>query len=319
MEKEKTAHKKATRDGYGEGLVELGQNNKNIVVLCGDLTESTRSIWFKEKFPERFFEMGVAEQDMFGAAAGLALSGKIPFCSTFGVFASGRAWDQVRISICYMNLNVKIGGSHGGISVGADGATHQSLEEITLMRALPHMTIVVPCDWIEAKKATIQAADVPGPVYLRLGREAIPVITKEEDEFKIGKAVTLREGKDVTIFACGVMVHEALQAAEILQKEGISAEIINIHTPKPIDVDAVVKSAKKTGAAISAEEHTVKGGLGGAIAEVLSQNCPTPLKIIGIKDRFGESGSPPELMKAFGLTSEDLVKAAKEIMQKKQK
>jgi len=308
---------KPTRDGYGDGLLELGAKNKDVVALSADLTGSTRASWFRDKYPDRFFEMGVAEQDMFSTAAGLALSGKIPFCSTFGCFASGRAWDQLRVSVCYMNLNVKVGASHGGISVGEDGATHQALEDVSLMRALPNMTVVVPCDYLEAKKATIQAAALRGPVYLRFGRENAPIITKEEDVFKIGKAVKLREGKDVTIIACGIMVNAALEAAELLKKENISAEVINMHTIKPIDKDAILESAKKTKAVVTAEEHTIMGGLGSAVSEVLSQNFPVPLRMVGTKDKFGESGKPSELLKAFGLTFEDIAKKAREVIELK--
>ena len=304
----------STRDGFGEGLVELGRDNKDVVVLSADLTDSTRAAWFKKQFPERFFGLGVAEQDMMGAAAGFALMGKIPFACTFGVFASGRAWDQIRVSIAYMNLNVKIAGTHGGISVGPDGATHQAVEEIALMRIIPNMTVVVPCDALEARRATLEAASIKGPVYLRLGRSGVPVVTKLEDGFKIGKANTLREGRDLTIFACGQMVSEALAAADILAKEGIKARVINLHTPKPIDRDAIIKAALETGAIVTAEEHTVMGGMGSAIAEVVVQSCPVPMKMVGMQDRFGCSGEPEELFKYFGLTANDIVKAAKEVL-----
>ena len=306
-----------TRDGFGEGLLKLGKENKDIVVLSADLTDSTRAAWFKKQFPDRFFGLGVAEQDMFGTAAGFALMGKIPFACTFGVFASGRAWDQIRISIAYMNLNVKIGGTHGGISVGPDGATHQALEEIALMRILPNMTVVVPCDSIEAKKATIEAAKIKGPVYIRLGRSAIPVITKEDDVFKIGKANTLRDGKDISIFACGQMVQESILACDILEREGIRARLINLHTPKPIDRDAIIKAARETGAVVTVEEHTVLGGFGSAIAEVIIQNWPVPMKMVGVQDKFGVSGEPDQLFEYFGLTAKHIVKAAKEVLAKK--
>src|SRR3989338_4647335 len=257
---------KPTRDGFGEALVELGEKREDIVVLSADLTDSTRAGWFKKKFPERFFAMGVSEHDMIGTAAGLALSGKISFACTFGVFAAGRAWDQIRVSVAYMNLNVKIAGTHGGISVGEDGATHQALEEIALMRILPNMTVVVPADAIEAEKATIQAAAIQGPVYIRLGRNPSPVLTKKEDIFKIGKANIIKDGKDVAIFACGQMVYEAIKAGEILEKEGVSARIVNLHTPKPIDKDVIIKAARETGAIVTVEEHTVYAGLGSAVA-----------------------------------------------------
>jgi len=308
-----------TRDGFGKALVELGRENKEIVVLSADLTDSTRAAWFKKEFPDRFFGLGVAEQDMIGTAAGLALCGKIPFACTFGVFASGRAWDQVRVSVAYMDLNVKIAGTHGGISVGPDGATHQAIEEIALMRILPNMTVVVPCDAVEAKKATIEAAKTKGPVYLRLGRSGIPVITKEESFFKIGKSNCLRDGKDATIFACGQMVYESMLACDILAKEGIDVRLINMHTPKPIDRDAIIKAARETGGIVSVEEHTVLGGLGSAIAEVVVQACPVPMKMVGIQDRFGASGEPDELFKYFGLTPADIVKAARDVTSRKTK
>ena len=301
-----------TRDGFGHGLVELGKTNKDVVVLSADLTDSTRANWFKKEFPERFFCLGVAEQDMIGAAAGFALMGKIPFACTFGVFASGRAWDQIRVSVAYMDLNVKIVGTHGGISVGPDGATHQALEEISLMRILPNMTVIVPCDVFEAKKATISAANHKGPVYIRLGRSGAPVITKEEDLFRIGKASLLKDGKDVTIFACGQMVYESLVACDILGSDGIDARLINMHTPKPIDKDCIIKAAKETGAIVTAEEHTIAGGFGSAIAEVIAENCPVPLKFVGVRDKFGQSGEPDELFEHFDLKAKNIVQAAKD-------
>jgi transketolase len=297
-----------TRDGFGEGLVELGRENKGIIVLSAD---STRANWFKKQFPDRFFGLGVAEQDMLGTAAGFALEGKIPFACTFGVFASGRAWDQIRVSIAYMNLNVKIVGTHGGVSVGPDGATHQALEEIALMRILPNMTIIVPCDAVEAKKATIEAALFKGPVYLRLGRSGTPVITREEDVFRIGKADILRDGKDVSIFACGHMVWEAGLACDMLKKDKINARLINLHTPKPIDRECIIKAAEETGAIVTVEEHTIAGGFGSAISEVVIESCPVPLKFVGVRDRFGASGEPDELFEHFGLRAKNIVQAAK--------
>lgn len=308
---------KPTRDGFGEGLVELGQTRDDIVVLSADLTESTRAAWFKDKFPERFFAMGVSEQDMMGTAAGLALSGKVVFACTFGAFAAGRAWDQVRVSLAYMKTNVKVVGTHGGISVGEDGPTHQANEELALMRILPNMTVIIPCDAIEAKRAAIASASYPGPVYLRLGRSGVPVITKEEDIFEIGKANLLKDGKDVAVIACGVEVYEALCAHEALKKENISARVINLHTVKPIDKDLIIKAARETGAVVTAEEHTIVGGMGSAVSEVLSQSCPVPMEFIGVKDRFGESGDPKELFKLFGLTSGDIIKAAKRAIARK--
>jgi len=308
-----------TRDGFGKGLLDLGKADKNVLVLSADLTDSTRAAWFKKEYPDRFIGFGVAEQDMFGAAAGFALSGKTPFACTFGVFASGRAWDQIRISIAYMNLNVKIGGTHGGISVGPDGATHQALEEITLMRMLPNMKIIVPCDAVEARKATIASAKDKGPVYIRLGRNAVPVVSDEKKPFKIGKADLLREGKDVSIFACGHMVYEALKAADMLRKQGIKARVINLHTPKPIDRDIIVKAAKETGAIVTVEEHTLYGGFGSAIAEVIVQKCPVIMKLLGVRDHFGESGEPDELYEHFGITASYIVKAAKQAVKEKRK
>lgn len=308
-----------TRDGFGEGVVELGRKNNDVVVLSADLTDSTRANWFKKEFPGRFFGLGVAEQDMFGTAAGFALMGKIPFACTFGVFASGRAWDQIRVSIAYMNLNVKIIGTHGGISVGPDGATHQALEEISLMRIMPNMTIVVPCDALEAKRATIESANHKGPVYIRLGRSSVPLITKETDDFKIGKANIIRDGKDISIFACGHMVYESMLACDELEKSGIAARLINMHTPKPIDRDCIIRAAKETGAIVSVEEHTIAGGLGSAISEVVIENCPVPIKFVGIRDKFGLSGEPDELFEYFGLKSKNIVKAAKEAIAMKKK
>lgn len=308
--------KEATRDGFGKALVELGKTNKDVVVLSADLTESVRAHWFREKYPERFVSHGVAEQDMMSAAAGLALSGKIPFACTFGAFASGRAWDQVRVSVAYMNLNVNIAGSHGGISVGGDGATHQALEEITLMRIIPNMTVVVPSDSQEAYEATKQAVDIPGPVYLRLGRAKVPVLEKRE-KFKIGKAALMTDGDDITIIACGHQVCTAVDAAEVLKEKGITARVINLHTPKPIDKDAIIKAARETGAVLTIEEHTIYGGMGSAVAEVLVQNCPVPMKLMGIDDEFGESGEPDELYEHFGLTRDDIVREAEVLFKKK--
>lgn len=308
-----------TRDGFGRGLLKLGKENKDVVVLSADLTESTRAAWFQKEYPDRFFGVGVAEQDMICTAAGFALTGKIPFACTFGVFASGRAWDQVRVSVAYMKLNVKIVGTHAGISVGPDGATHQALEEIALMRILPNMTVLVPCDAIEAEQATVEAAKINGPVYLRFGRAPMPVITREDEPFNIGKAKVMRKGKDLTIVACGQMVYEAMLACDELEKEGISARLINVHTPKPLDKDEMIRAAYETGAIVTAEEHTVLGGLGSAIAEVVSQAKPVPIKMVGVQDRFGVSGDPDKLFEYFGLTPKNIVAAAKEALAMKGK
>jgi transketolase len=250
-------------------------------------------------------------------AAGFALMGKIPFACTFGVFASGRAWDQIRISVAYMNLPVKVIGTHGGVSVGPDGATHQALEEIALMRMLPNMTVVVPADAVEAKKATLECVKIAGPVYIRLGRAPMPVITKPEDKFRIGKANTLRDGEDVAIFACGQMVYESLVACDMLKEDGISARLVNMHTPKPIDRDAIIKAARETGAIVTAEEHTTLGGFGSAVAEVVAESAPVPVKMVGVRDSFGISGSPDELFEHFGLTPAHIAKAAREAIKLK--
>ncbi len=307
----------ASRDGYGRGLVELGKKNKKVVSLCGDLSESTRVEEFKKKFPGRFVEVGVAEQNMAGIAAGMASTGKIPFISSYAVFSPGRNWDQIRVSICYSNLNVKIQGSHAGITVGADGATHQGLEDIAITRVLPNMTVVVPADSVEGEKATISATSIKGPVYLRFSRNKIPIITDSKTPFKIGRAEILRSGKDVALIACGSMVYESLVAAERLKKIGIDATVVNSHTIKPIDEKTIVAVAKKTGAVVSAEEHQINGGLGSAVSEVLSKNFPVPQEFVGIRDTFGESGEPEELMKKYHITSEDIVLAAKKVVKRK--
>lgn len=306
-----------TRDGYGEGLVVVAEQNPKVVAIGADITASTRVDWFKKKFPDRFFSMGIAEQNQMSVAAGLSLTGKIPYVCNYGVFLAGRAWDQIRTTVCYNNLNIKLGGAHGGISVGADGATHQALEEISIMRCLPNMKVIVPADSFETRKATIAAADLYGPVYVRFGREKVPVITDENTPFEIGKAYCCRDGSDIAIVACGVMVFESLVAAEKLAKEGIQAMVINNHTIKPIDVDTLVEAARLTGAVVTAEEHQVMGGMGSAVLEALSQNCPVPVKMVGVMDRFGESGEPDILMKEFGLTSDHIVDAVRKVLKLK--
>lgn len=311
--------KKATRDGFGEGVVELGRTRPEVVVLSGDLGDSTRAIWFQKEFPKRFFEVGIAEQDMVGMACGFALSGKIPFACSFGVFVTGRAWEQIRTSVCNMNLNVKIVGSHCGISVGADGTTNEAMEDISIMRAQVHMTVVVPCDAVEAKKATVAAADIPGPVYLRLGRNPAPIVTRESDPFVVGKANVLRPGKDVSLFACGLMVYEAIRASELLAKEGIQARVVNMHTVKPVDRQVILSACRETGAIVTAEEHTVVGGFGSAVAEVVVEEHPVPMARIGIQDRIGESGEPEELFRAFHLTASDIAQAARDVIRRKKK
>jgi len=309
--------KRATRDGYGEGLVELGENNKDVVVLCADLTNSTRSGWFKEKFPERFIEVGIAEQNMMGIAAGLALQGKIPFISTYSVFSPGLNWCQLRISGAYNQANVKVTGAHAGVSTGPDGATHQGLEDIATVRCIPGMTVLAPCDYLETKKATLAAGKLKGPVYLRFAREATPVFTAQNTPFQIGKAEIFREGKDVSIIACGPIVYESLLAAEDLSKEGIEVRVINCHTIKPLDKETIIQAAKETGAIVTGEDHQVIGGLGSAVAEIMAKNYPVPIEMIGVQDRFGESGKPDELMKAFNLTSEDIKKAVLKVIERK--
>ena len=301
---------KPSRDGYGNGLVAAGKANENVVAIGADITASTRVDWFRDAFPNRFYNMGIAEQNQMCVAAGMSLMGKVPFVTNYGVFLAGRSWDQIRTTICYNNLNVKLGGAHGGISVGPDGATHQALEEISIMRCLPNMTVIVPADSVEAEKATKAAAETNGPIYIRFGREAVPVITDEETPFEIGKAYCCREGSDVAIIACGAMVYESLVAAEKLAKQGIDAMVINLHTIKPIDKDAIIEAAKKCGAIITAEEHQKMGGMGSAVAEVIAENCPVPMKMVGISDSFGESGQPNELMEKYGMTSADIVLAA---------
>lgn len=305
------------RDGYGKGLLKLCAARNDIMVLDADVAASTRTAWVAKEYPEKFQNMGISEQDMVGTAAGLALGGMTPFVSTYGVFLSGRAWDQIRTSVCYNNLNVKFGGAHAGISVGPDGATHQALEDMAITRVLPNMTVIAPCDAIETEKATIAAADYTGPVYIRFGREEVPVITKDDDDFEIGKARVLREGNDVALIACGAMVCEALEAAEELAKSGVSATVINLHTIKPIDKGAILEAAKRCKAVVSAEEHQINGGMGSAVAEVLALNCPVPMEMVGMRDSFGQSGKPQELMEYYGLTAKGIVAAAEKVLERK--
>lgn len=305
----------APRDGFGDGLLELGASNPDVVALTADLAESTRVEKFSLAYPDRFFEVGVAEQNMAGIAAGLALSGKIPFFSSYAVFSPGRNWDQIRVSISYSKANVKIVGAHAGISVGPDGATHQALEDIAITRVLPNMIVIVPTDSIEAKKATIALAKYVGPAYTRFGREKTPVITKEETVFEIGKAQQITAGSDVTIIANGQMVAKALLAAKELTE--LSVRVINMHTVKPIDAKAIIAAAKETGAIVTAEEHQVIGGLGSAVAEVLSQHQPVPLEMVGVMDTFGESGTPVELMAHYKLDTTDIIHAVKRALRRK--
>jgi len=312
------ADKMATRDAYGKTLLELGEKNNNIVVLDADLSKATKTADFAKKYPERFFDMGIAEADMMGTAAGLSTCGKVPFASTFAMFATGRAFEQIRNSICYPKLNVKIAATHAGITVGEDGASHQSIEDVSLMRSVPNMVVISSADGVEAKAAVLAAAEYYGPVYLRLGRSAVPVIYDEKSfKFEIGKAITVREGKDVTIIAAGIMVSKAIEASDRLKAEGIEARVIDMHTIKPIDREAVIRAAKETGAIITAEEHSIIGGLGSAVAEVASEEVPVLIKRVGVNDVFGQSGTPDELMELYQLTSDRLVKEAKAILARK--
>ena len=309
--------KTATRDAYGKALVELGEKNPDVLVLDADLAAATKTGAFKKAFPERFFDTGIAEGNMMGVAAGLATTGYTVFASSFAMFSAGRAFEQVRNTIAYPHLNVKIGATHAGISVGEDGASHQCCEDIALMRSIPGMVIINPADDIEARAAVFAAAEHNGPVYMRFGRLAVPRIFGESYKFEIGKAVTLKEGSDVTIIATGLMVNEALIAAEELSKEGISAEVINMHTIKPLDKDAIIKSAKKTGCIVTAEEHNVVGGMGDAVCDAVCSEYPVPVVKVGVEDTFGKSGPAVELLHIFGLDADNIVKKAKIAIEKK--
>ena len=305
-------NKIATREAYGKALAKLSTLNENVVVLDADLSKSTKTAEFKAVAPERFINMGIAEGNMMSVAAGISTCGKIPFVSTFAIFAAGRAFEQVRNSICYPKLNVKVCATHAGLTVGEDGATHQAIEDISLMRSIPNMTVINPADAVETEAAILAIAKYNGPCYVRLGRLAVNVVNDPENyKFEIGKGITLAEGNDVTIIATGMMVELAVEAKEELAKEGINARVINIHTIKPIDKELLIKAAKETGAIVTAEEHTVIGGLGSAVAEVITEECPVPVLKVGIKDSFGESGKPSELLKAYGLTTEAIVEYSK--------
>ncbi len=317
MKTSEVKEKKDTRSGFGAGLLELGRENPEVVALCADLTGSLKMDAFEKEFPERFFQIGIAEANMMGIAAGLAIGGKIPYTGTFANFSTGRVYDQIRQSIAYSHKNVKICASHAGITLGEDGATHQILEDIGMMRMLPGMVVINPCDYNQTKAATIAIAKHHGPVYLRFGRPVVPIFTPADQKFEIGKAITMREGRDVSIFATGHLVWKSLQAAEILEEQGISAEVINIHTIKPLDEKAIIRSVQKTGCVVSAEEHQINGGLGDAIAHVLVRNNPTPQEFVAVKDTFGESGTPEQLMKKYGLDSTDVIEAAKKVLARK--
>jgi transketolase len=317
MNKYSYTEKKDTRSGFGAGLLELGEKNPQVVALCADLTGSLKMDAFAKKFPERFFQVGIAEANMMGIAAGLTIGGYIPFTGTFANFSTGRVYDQIRQSIAYSNKNVKICASHAGLTLGEDGATHQILEDIGLMKMLPGMTVINTCDFNQTKAATKAIAEMTGPVYLRFGRPAIPVFTASDQKFEIGKAVTMTEGTDVTIFATGHLVWTALEAESALREKGISVEVINIHTIKPLDTEAIIKSVKKTKCVVSAEEHNMIGGLGDSIAHLLAKELPTPMEYVAVKDTFGESGTPDELMKKYGLDTPDIIRAVEKVIMRK--
>ncbi|MCQ2084862.1 MAG: transketolase family protein [archaeon] len=312
-----SGEKLAQRSYYGKALAKLAETNPNVVVFDADLAGSTKTSSFQKVAPERFIQAGIAESNMIGVASGMAVSGKVAFASTFGVFASGRCWEQIRMAVAYPNLNVKVVATHCGLSVGPDGATHQALEDIAIMRTLPNMTVIVPCDAHETYAATLALAEHNGPAYMRMGRSEFPVIKEEGCKFQIGKAEVIREGKDVSIIACGQMVQTSLEAADILEKEGISAEVVNMATIKPLDTEAIIATAKKTGAVVTAEEHSIIGGLGSAVAECLAESLPTPVGRVGTKDTFGESGEAEELLVKYGLTAQDVAAKAKETINKK--
>ena len=319
MKKYTFTEKKDTRSGFGAGLSELGKKNSNVVALCADLTGSLKMDAFQKEFPERFFQVGVAEANMMGIAAGLTIGGKIPFTGTFANFSTGRVYDQIRQSIAYSGKNVKICASHAGLTLGEDGATHQILEDIGLMKMLPGVVVINSCDFNQTKAATIAIADYVGPVYLRFGRPAVPVFTSPDQKFEIGNAVLLNEGTDVSIFCTGHLVWKAIEAGEILSQKGISAEIINIHTIKPLDNLAVITSARKTKCVVTAEEHQANGGLGDSIAQVLSKEFPTSIEMVAVEDSFGESGTPDQLMKKYGLDSSNIVAKAEKVIARKNK
>ncbi|MFT6923632.1 MAG: transketolase [Crocinitomicaceae bacterium] len=309
--------KKDTRSGFGEGLLEIGKRNKDVVALCADLTGSLKMNAFENEFPERFFQIGIAEANMMGIAAGMTIGGKIPYTGTFANFSTSRVYDQIRQSIAYSQKNVKICASHAGLTLGEDGATHQVLEDIGMMKMLPNMTVIVPCDFNQTKQATIAIADLEGPVYLRFGRPSVPIFVKPDADFQIGKADTIIEGTDVTIIACGHLVWKSIEAAQELAKKGISAEVINMHTIKPFDNKAVLDSVAKTGCVVSAEEHMINGGLGDSIAQLLSRSNPVPQEYVGVNDTFGESGTPAELMTKYGIDTANVVAAAEKVIERK--
>ena len=308
---------KDTRSGFGEGLLELAKTNKDVVALCADLTGSLKMDAFQKEVPERFFQVGIAEANMIGMAAGMTVGGKIPYTGTFANFSTGRVYDQIRQSVAYSKKNVKICASHAGLTLGEDGATHQILEDIGMMKMLPNMTVIVPCDFNQTKQATIAIAAHEGPVYLRFGRPVMPIFVKDDAKFEIGKADTIIEGKDVTIIACGHLVWKSIEAAKVLEQKGISVELINMHTIKPLDVQAVLKSVAKTKCVVTAEEHMINGGLGDSIAQVLIQHSLVPQEYVGVNDSFGESGNPMELMTKYGIDTQNIVDAVLKVIQRK--
>lgn len=308
---------KDTRSGFGDALTELGQENENVVALCADLTGSLKMNGFKDAYPDRFFQVGIAEANMIGLAAGMTIGGKIPFTGTFANFSTGRVYDQIRQSVAYSEKNVKICASHAGVTLGEDGATHQILEDVGMMKMLPNMVVINPCDYNQTKAATKAIADYHGPVYLRFGRPKVPIFIPEDMKFEIGKAVHLQEGSDVTIIATGHLVWEALEAAKELAADGIHADVINIHTIKPLDEEAIIASAKKTGCVVTAEEHQILGGLGGSVAQTLSKHHPTPLEMVAVDDQFGESGTPAQLMEKYGLSASAIVEKSRAVIARK--
>lgn len=308
---------KPTRDGFGDALMELGERDEKVMALTGDLADSVRVAEFAKKYPERFVECGVAEQNMMGVAAGLALAGKTPFVSSYAVFSPGRSWDQLRVSVAYSQANVKVAGAHTGVSVGPDGATHQALEDIAITRTIPNLTVIVPCDYWETKKAALALGETQGPAYFRFGREKTPIITTEETVFQVGKAEIFKEGTNVALIGCGPVLYNGLMAALELEKEGISVLVINNHTIKPIDVETIVWAAKLTGAVVTLEEHQVMGGAGSAVVEVLAKHYPVPVEMVGMQDTFGESGEPEELIARYGMDKDSIKEAIKKVLKRK--
>lgn len=307
------------REGFGLGLRQAAEMNPAVMGLCADLTESIRMNLLADAYPDRFIQVGVAEQNLVGVAAGLAMAGKIPVAGSYAVFSPGRSWDQLRVSVCYSNLNVKIVGGHSGVTVGPDGATHQALEDLAITRVLPNLTVIVPCDELEAQKATLAMIKHVGPVYLRSGRDTSLTLTTSDTPFEIGKALTFKTGDDVSIIACGIMVAEALAAAHQLETRGIAARVINLHTIKPLDTDTIVAAARETGAVVTAEEHQIVGGMGSAVAEILALHQPVPIEMVGMHDSFGESGQPRELLEKYHMTSQDIFQAVMKVMKRKQR